>query len=404
MKKRVRLIDGLRGFSLIGILIANMLIFQFGMFGKDQMETYKALATDQASYIWIKVFIEGSFMPIFMFLFGYSMIKLSDKLQRSGKKVKRHLVRRFIILITFGLLHSFFVWEGDILFSYGLIGLFMIVFVKRKKKTILIWTISLFALFTSLGVIGATEEVEEPPNLHSYIQKEYDAYSNGGYWEAYDFRNSGEDPYGYPGYVYLIMLILMPLMVCPMFLFGMYTAKSGWFTHPSEEKGRYLTFVWIFLPIGLVLKTLPYLFPAYSWTESIYTIGAPLLSIGYIFLFAYFYTKEAFTLLTLFENVGRLSMTNYLTQSVICTIIFYGYGFGLFGELGVLNGILLGIVIYLAQILSSHYYLKIWKVGPFEKIMRVGTYLKWTGLSVLHESEGQIPHPTNRTLDKGVNS
>ncbi|WP_099364000.1 DUF418 domain-containing protein [Fredinandcohnia onubensis] len=380
MKKRVRLIDGLRGFSLIGILIANVLIFQYGMFGKDQMENYQTLATDQASYIWIKIFIEGSFMPIFLFLFGFSLVKLSEKLEVNGKKVKRHLVRRFILLITLGLLHSIFVWEGDILFSYGLIGLLMIVFVKRKKKTILIWTVTLFSLTTLMGVIGVNEKMEEPKNLASYIQKEYDAYSNGDYWEALEFRNSGEDPYGFPGYVYIIMLILMPLVICPIFLLGMYAAKSGWFTFPEKEKRKYIWFAWFCLPMGLGLKSLPYLFPEHIWTESIYTIGAPLLSVGYIFLFAYFYTKGESIILTLFENVGRLSMTNYLAQSIICTLIFYGYGLGLFGKMGVLNGILLTIVIYLFQVILSHFYLKIWKMGPFEKIMRIGTYMTWRGI------------------------
>ncbi|MEK5444299.1 MULTISPECIES: DUF418 domain-containing protein [unclassified Fredinandcohnia] len=380
MKKRVRLMDGLRGFSLIGILIANVLIFQYGMFGKDQMENYQTLASDQASYIWIKIFIEGSFMPIFLFLFGYSMVKLSEKLEGNGKKIKRHLVRRFILLLTFGLLHSFFVWEGDILFSYGLIGLLMIGFVKRKKKTILIWTVTLFSLSTLLGVIGANEEMEKPKNLDSYIQKEYEAYSSGDYWETYDFRNNGEDPYGYPDFVYLVMLVLMPLVICPIFLFGMYAAKSGWFTFPEKEKRKYSWLAWLFLPMGLGLKSLPYLFPEHIWTESIYTIGAPLLSVGYIFLFAYFYTKGESVILTLFENVGRLSMTNYLAQSFICTLIFYGYGLGLFGKMGVLNGILLAIVIYLFQVILSHFYLKIWKMGPFEKIMRIGTYMTWRGI------------------------
>lgn len=72
-------------------------------------------------------------------------------------------------------------------------------------------------------------------------------------------------------------------------------------------------------------------------------------------------------------------MSNYLLQSVICTTIFYGYGFGLFGKMGVLNGILVAIVIYGLQVIVSHWYLKIWKMGPFEKIMRIGTYVKWSG-------------------------
>ncbi len=72
-------------------------------------------------------------------------------------------------------------------------------------------------------------------------------------------------------------------------------------------------------------------------------------------------------------------MTNYLMQSVICTTIFYGYGLGLFGKIGVVYGFGLAVVIYSLQLLTTHYYLKQWKIGPFEKIMRIGTYFSWNG-------------------------
>ena len=152
MNKRVNTIDGLRGFSLIGILIANMLIFQYGIFGKDKMENFHLSSIDQVAYIWTKIFVESSFMPIFMFLFGYSMIFLQKKLERNEKKVKRHFVRRFILLIIIGILHATFVWEGDILLSYGIMGILMLIFLNRKKKTILVWAILLTVITSLLGI------------------------------------------------------------------------------------------------------------------------------------------------------------------------------------------------------------------------------------------------------------
>ncbi|WP_369801993.1 DUF418 domain-containing protein [Oceanobacillus sp. Castelsardo] len=379
MKKRVNTIDGLRGFSLIGILIANMLIFQYGMFGKDKMENFNLSAIDQVAYIWTKIFVESSFMPIFMFMFGYSMIFLQRKLVRNEKKVKRHFVRRFILLIIFGLLHATFVWEGDILFSYGIMGLLMLIFQNRKKKTILVWAILLFVI-TSLLSIGEVEETaEELEHQASYIQKETTAYSVGDYQEVYNFRNSGEDPFGYPDYVYALVIFMAPLVTCPMFLFGMYAAKSNWFTNPKREKKLYTRFILIFLPIGFVLKSVPYLFPGLSVEFALYTTGATLLSIGYIFSFSLLYTKQEIQFLSFFEKVGKLSLSNYLLQSIICTVIFYEYGLGLFRELGVLYGIILAIFIYGIQVILSHYYLKKWRLGPFEKILRIGTYLSWKG-------------------------
>lgn len=393
MKQRLGIIDGIRGFSLIGILMANMLIFQYGIWGMDELEHFKIFAGDTEANIWLKVFVEGSFMPIFMFLFGYSMIKMKEKLEMNGGKVKRHFVRRFILLIVLGLLHSTFVWEGDILFSYGCLGLLMMIFMNRKKKTIFIWAVILLVLTSFIGFGNVTETAEEVERMDSYVQKANHIYADGSYSEIKDFRNSGEDPLGLPPGAYLFIMLLAPFMLCPLFLLGMYAAKKEWFTKPKDEQKLYVVCSSILVPIGLLLKSIPYLFPSTPWAGVTEFLGAPLLAIGYIFAFALLYSKGVNPFfLRLFENVGRLSMSNYLLQSIICTTIFYGYGLGLFGQIGVLNGILLAIVIYGIQVFFSHMYLKVWKVGPFEKVMRIGTYLKWSGNTKKKVSSGIVPN------------
>lgn len=377
MKQRVNLIDGLRGFSLLGILMANMLIFQYGMFGKDHIDFSTG---DQIAYIWMKIFVESSFLPIFIFLFGYGLVKFKEKLEGSGGKVKRHLVRRSLLLLLVGGLHATFIWEGDILLSYGLIGFIMLIFLNRKKKTIMVWAILIFSLTSAMGFGEWEVTDEEIQAMDSYIEKEAAIYANGSYEEVFDFRNSDETPFDYPDYFYLILMIMAPLIMIPLFLFGMYAAKSNWFVNPRKERNMYKKLSIIFGLTGVLLKSTNYFITDQAyWTEGAYMIGAPFLSIGYIFGFALLYTTIHGKLLTYFELVGKLSMTNYLMQSVICTTIFYGYGFGLFGNLGVFSGIILAIVIFIIQIITSHFYYKIFRVGPMERIMRMGTYLTWNG-------------------------
>lgn len=396
LKQRVTLIDSLRGFSLFGILIANLLIFQYGMFGKENMEFFDVSPLDRWAYIGTKIFVESSFLPIFMFLFGYSLILLKEKLENRDKKVKRHLVRRFLLLVLFGLLHSFFVWEGDILLAYGLFGFIMLLFLNRKKKTVLYWGIFFFVA-TSLLSFGQIEETEEElMHQHAYVEKEMEAYSKGSYIEVFQFRMSDEDPYGYDGWVYLFIIILAPFITIPMFLFGVYAAKSKWFTRPDEEKGLYRRFAFLFLPLGVLLKSMLFLFPDHFLSSGSYTFGATFLAIGYIFAFALLHTTVKHNVFTALEMAGRLSLTNYLLQSVICTTIFYGYGLGLYGKLGVLNGIVLGIGIFALQAAISYFYLKRWKMGPFEKVIRIGTYLTWKGApkaKIAPAERGQISNP-----------
>lgn len=80
-----------------------------------------------------------------------------------------------------------------------------------------------------------------------------------------------------------------------------------------------------------------------------------------------------------FEAVGRLSLTNYLMQSVICTTIFYGYGLGLFGSVGVFIGAIIALAVYGIQLWLSPLYLKKFSTGPVEYLLRIWTYLSWKG-------------------------
>ena len=278
-----------------------------------------------------------------------------------------------------GLLHSTFIWEGDILLVYGIIGFFMFIFLNRKKKTILVWAILLFTTTSLLGFVKYEESAKEVESMASYIEKETDAYSSGSYKEVYEFRNNGEDPFGFPDYYYLFVPLLVPIAISPLFLLGMYTAKSNLFKNPNKERRKYTFRAVLFCLAGLSLKSLPYLMNQSNWTEGAYLVGSSFLAIGYIFAFALLYTKAELKVLSYFEVVGRLSMTNYLFQSIVCTTIFYGYGIGMFGKLGVFKAMLLAMTIFGLQVVISHFYLKTFKMGPFEKIMRIGTYLSWSG-------------------------
>lgn len=378
MTKRIHTIDGLRGFSLFGILLANLLIFQYGIWGKDEIHLFPLTAADQGFYAFTKIAIEGSFLPIFTFLFGYSMIMMRDQFTRKNLRVKWHLFRRFCLLLVIGILHTTYLWEGDILLLYGIMGILLLVFVNRKAKTMFIWGLVLFTVLAVLTLIPSDEaELLEPAILTSYIQETSAIYGTGSYSESVDHRNATEDPMSESmsdGELIAIMLIA-PLMVAPMFLFGMYAAKRKFFFHPQQEKKRYLTGALIGLVLGIGMKTYGY-FGAETGFEM---TGEIVLAFGYISLIGLFYSKASTSrLFAYFEQVGKLSLTNYIFQTIICTTIFYGYGFGLFGKIGVFQAMLLGILIFIMQIAFSCLYTKHFRYGPLEKIVRIGTYLSFS--------------------------
>ena len=386
----------MRGLSLFGILLANLLIFQYGIFGKDSISVFSLSPVGTGTYQFLKIFIESSFMPIFAFLFGYSMIKMAEGIERNGAKVKRHLVRRFVLLAAIGLLHGSFLWEGDILFLYGLMGFFLLLFLNRKKKTLLIWGIILFVLSSALTYGQIEEPAEDLKRMATYITNTNDVYANGTYTEIMTHRNN-EDPLNMSGLEVSLLLLLAPLITVPLFLFGMYAARANHFSNPVAERNRYKIGMAILLPLGILLKSVGTLTSENDWTYVLLSMGGPLLALGYICAFAYAYTRFSESILMrAFENVGKLSLTNYLLQTVICTSIFYGYGLGQFGKLGILNSIVLGLVIFSAQCVFSHWYLKLFRRGPLEFILRVWTNFSWSGRVKVKNKQSSYPHVDNQ--------
>lgn len=379
--KRSTAVDAIRGLSLLGILMANMLIFQYGMFGKDELHYFQPSMLDRVSHDMLRVFVEASFMPIFTFLFGYSMVKMRESLTAKGLKYGRSFTRRSILLILLGFLHSTFIWEGDILLFYGAVGFFLLLFVKRKPKTLIIWGTLLLALVSAFGYGMLEPSAAEGEKMAAFIKQSIEVYSSGSYSEIFQFRLNGELPYDLPDWLLLLVVIILPLMNAPMFLFGMAAAKRGRFLHPSMEIKLYLRWS-LLIPVGLGLKTAGVMLGnSNSWSGILMMLGGPLLALGYLHLFAsiYAFSSRQSLLIRAFEAVGRMSLTNYLSQSVICVLIFYGFGLGLFGKLGVLQGALLAILIYAVLASISLLWLKRFRSGPIERLLRIGTYWSWSG-------------------------
>lgn len=393
--KRLHTIDGIRGFSLLGISLANLLIFQYGVWGKDKMEFYSLSPFDSLMDSFLRIAVEESFMPIFTFLFGYSMIMMKESLERKGLKIKRHFVRRALFLLVIGGLHGTFLWEGDILFFYGMMGFFLLLFLNRKKTTLLVWAITFSSILILLVGLGSlidegNADIVDPQKLETYIEKTIAVYGTGTYQEIMVHRNH-EDPLGDEADLLFFVTLFSPLFMAPMFLFGMYAAKRKLFLNPLKEKKLYQYGAGILIPLGLCLKAAFHTFPETSWSDIAITLGGPLLSIGYIFAIALLYCESwASKLLKMFENVGKLSMTNYLLQTVICTTIFYGYGLGQFANLGVGVGIILGFAIYGLQMCLSRYYLTYFRFGPVEKINRIWTYFSFSGRPKIKKHKEKI--------------
>lgn len=317
-------------------------------------------------------------MPIFAFIFGYSLILMKLSLERKGLRVKSHLFRRALVLIGFGVLHIVFLWDGDILTMYGGTIIFLLFFVNRKPKTLIIWagvilSLVLLFIFTSTNTEGKFELLD-PEMKDSYLSEFVEVHTNGTYGEIMYFRNLVVEPINLDEPKMASVILVVSFIFIPMFLLGMFAAHKRFLVPSVEKKRLYWLTAIILIPLGLAVKLIvSYIGGILEFTE----ISGIVLATGYIGLFAYLYTVFSNSrLTTAFENVGKLSLTNYIMQTIICTFIFYGYGLGYFGKMGVINGFILGLGIFAIQVVCSTIYLKYFKQGPLEIVLRTLVYMK----------------------------
>lgn len=396
--ERIQIVDILRGFALFGILFVNMTIFsrplQAILFPIDPGVAWFDHAAE-----WLIHFLgEGKFYALFSLLFGLGLTLQMERIEARGGKFVPLYLRRLLILLIFGLVHAFLIWIGDILILYALLGFLLILFRKAKPRTLLIWVIILIALpllfnagATALLELGKSfpegaQQIEAVfaetiAGFEADLVRAYDVYANGNYIEITKQRFDDYTSMGVSAF------FVMGFNVLAMFLLGVYFGKRGFFRDLKAHRDLFRKLLIWGLILGLfgnalyasMILSMSRIEP--SWPLLLATlaqaIGAPLLMLAYVSAFCLLALSPVWKKrIRVLAPVGQMALTNYLMQSIVCTLIFYGYGLGLFGQMGMAAGIGLTLVIYFLQIPISHWWMKRFKYGPVEWLWRSLTYLK----------------------------
>ncbi|MGM7724622.1 DUF418 domain-containing protein [Metabacillus sp. Hm71] len=374
-QNRIILIDIIRGFSLLGILLVNMRSF----YSPEFIEMYygKPVTYQGLEYffsLFFQLFIHMKFYPIFSFLFGLGFYFFLKK--TNGMNL---FIKRLLVLLMFGLFHLVFIWYGDILHLYALAGLLLIFFRKLSNRYILYWAfffISLYHIVLSATVfyIPAGTQLNEP--LYNNIVSEYTSvYAEASYPEWLLYRLKIE---------ILPILLQIPFAMIPvlgMFLLGLYTGKKQLYLH-NEDNDLHIKNIckWSFLlslpflAVNILILTSTHSFgiSVNRLSHFLTSISGIIMSIFYMSSF-YFLTKKSNALFP-FHFIGKMALTNYLLQSIIC-IGFYRF-FHLYGQIGLLEGTLFSMILFSSQLLFSYFWLIYFHHGPFEWIWRCFTYGK----------------------------
>lgn len=373
-KQRIFSIDALRGFSLLGILLMNILTFAYPYQIINPFEFFQH--QDGAWFKISSLFIIASFYPIFAFLFGYGLSIMYQNSLDKGLNYYPMITRRLLFLLLLGIIHGVFIFYGDILSTYALLGLIAIIFVRLKPQYTLIALsigIGIFVLLYLLPMILLKDvtQIESFVGLQE-LERVNNILSSADYVSIIGFNLK------YFGMNIANGILVGPFSILPIMLFGIYAHQINWFNKIKQHKNLYMVIGVVVLILGLAIKMIQIVLEG-SITSQLMSqmIGGPIVALSYIMFFVILCEDQTVRkILTPLQSIGKLSLTTYIMQSIICILIFYGVGLNYYGKLPVLTIYIIGIVIYCVQLIVSYLYLLRFKQGPLEKLWRKVTYLK----------------------------
>jgi uncharacterized protein len=392
LSERILFIDVLRGMALFGILAANMRAFFAPLDAYGNIGVLFHGRADVLAQAFIDTFIQGKFISIFSFLFGMGFAIQMSRAEARGVRFMGFYPRRLLALALFGLIHGIFIWAGDILLTYALSGAILLLFRKRQQKTLLWWAGSLFSVpivvsttFLCLYFSGFRRPwmVPKPPDVQKYYAI-IGVYAHGTVRQIFA-QNWVE-------WKQMLPFELFAIYATGLFLLGMWVWRAGIVKRLDEYKpvlkrvctwciavglivNIYVTIVRVVIPPGTV--------SLWAWSAGVlYLPGTHVLSAGYISGLALVFLNQDWRRILLpFAAVGRMALTDYLMQSVLCTLFFYHYTTGLYGRVGPAIGLVLTVILYGAQVVFSNWWLQRFRFGPIEWLWRGMTYGKFPSMS-----------------------
>lgn len=378
-KERIATLDILRGFSLLGILLVNMFGFYLPMPHIADLSNWFSEAQDIILQQLLDIYVQSSFYPLFSMLFGYGLAMQFLKTKQTGANFYRFAPKRMVLLFVVGMLHAILIWWGDILATYAFCGLFLIALMRLPAKWLLTLAVVVNGLYHALilTMYKASGMFSMPTDSMSVgieaIQSAIAAYGVGTWSDAFAQRLVDLSIQMSP-----FMWISSLFTILPYMLIGAALAKWRLIERAKEKLIIWFVLAIVGIGVGIYVKSLPIAGAQTFGNEYLQVyIGGPILGLGYIAVVTLLTQLPVMAkLLTPVAKAGRMSMTLYIMQSVVCTALFYHWGFSLYGEVDVQMGIYIALAIYVSQLLIAELYFTKFKQGPLEAAMKRFTYGK----------------------------
>lgn len=397
--ERIDALDVLRGFALLGILLMNIEAMVGPLNGALTGIDPALTGADRWADALIYFFVQGKFYPLFSLLFGMGFAVMMQRAAEAGRPFVRIYLRRVLALLAIGLAHALLVWSGDILTTYALVALLLLLFFRDTPTSRLPkWGIAFLLLPIVLMLLSgllvdaaglapkgagemAAARAEVAAEMASTLESQRQAQGVGSYAQAVAQR--GRDLA-----MMMTYLVFWGGQLLGLFLLGAWFVRSGAIARPHEHPALYARLRWVALPAGMALMGASILLTPTvemgilglrdSAAMGLAMAGGVLMCLGYLaWILRGLQSGPLVGALTALAPAGRMALTNYLAQSLICTFIFSGYGLGYFEQLPRAWQVPFVLGFYSVQVMVSHWWLGRFRFGPMEWLWRAVTYLQW---------------------------
>lgn len=395
--ERITAVDALRGFALLGVFLANLFTAFSGWWALDEASriAMAGVIQDRVSGLALFALIDGKFYSLFSMLFGAGFAIMMSRLERKGAQGVAIFRRRMTVLLGFGLIHLVFIWFGDILTLYALLG-FVLVFLRNWSERRLLFVAILLILLV-VPMKAALRAAGVPLDLGIYAGIDAIAALQGArsmmQMPLTDFVPIARDPSWTEFFTYQFQGVLWRagylvesgrlFKVMALMMLGLIAGRrlvAGRLLDDRKLLKRVLL-------VGLVLGVPGNAIYVYGlatmdgtalngFTQDVgYALGVIPLALAYGAGFLLVWTR-AKAVLGVLVPAGRMALTNYLMQSLLGTGLFYGIGLGWFGYLTPIQILGLGLALFSGQVLFSTLWLRLFAQGPMEALWRRLTYGK----------------------------
>lgn len=383
-KKRILAVDALRGFAVMGIiLLHNIEHFNYYSFPEAPSPFMKSLDTSLWNFLFFS--FSGKAYAIFALLFGFTFNLQSHSAAKRGEDFKNRYMWRLLLLLGFGFINSLF-FPGEILVLYAILGFILVPVRHWTNRSLLVLAIILMLqpLDWIKVFMGLSDPSYAPEQMIYSLGDVYPQLGGDSFWEMIK-ANFVAGQLASLNWAWCYGRVFQ---TCSLFILGMLLGRLGYFRFATDDEQKRSARFWIrMLCVSLPLAVVLYYFKELVFAcvdqklvlESLKTILNSWYNLFFMFsmvaAFLLLYWVNEGRIQRILAPYGQMSLTDYITQSVIGSFLYYGYGLELHKVCGTTYSLLIGICFLILQVIFAHWWFRHFKRGPLETVWHKLTWL-----------------------------